>query len=686
MTEISYTDGEWPEVVVVFLTWAGPPERNLSQTRVGYARRSIQSVREHLHYPNLSWHIADDGSPKEHQDEIKALFAGVDYTFTDTGKGWDVNNNWNRAAKVAFDRADIMVLWPDDRFVRFDVDLRPFVRLLMSYDDVCDIRLKPKLPGHVVAPMERVGQKWWRVDRKATTSREVIAYFGMRHRRYIDHYGYLPTGIWPVKLAASAMNRIFRDIPGPSTVVPDVIQAHIEAGWGPKSTSSGEPKTTPPWKEKTDKIVVVGPMPLRGAVKVSGAKNVVLPALAASLLARGKTHLTHTPHLTDVAIQARLLRSLGANVAERDDSIIVDAKNDLDFVVPFDLGSQIRYSLLMLSVLLSRCGEANIPLPGGCSIGDRKFDMHLDGLRAMGAGIDVSGDTIRAESPHGLKGAEITFRYPTFSGTINIMMAATLADGTTTIKNAAVNPEIVNIAFFLHKMGAKIKGAGTRTLVIEGVDSLGGCKHTIPADRIETLTFLVAGAVTGGDIVVNGCSPGNIANELAALQAAGATIECMKQDGLDSPEQKIHIVGPEKLQAVSIATSAYPGFHTDCQPFFATLMTVANGQSVIEETIVERRFSHLAELAKMGAKVEIRDGDFVCPNGKRGQVAVIDGVDVLHGASVRCRDLRAGMALLVAGLAAEGETIIENANVIDRGYENIDGKLLGLRAYISRQR
>jgi len=684
--EIEYADGEWPEVVVVFMTWSGPPERDLSQTRAEYAERSIQSVRQYLHYPNLSWHIADDGSHREHQDKIKALFADVEYTFSDTGKGWDVNNNWNRAARVAFDRADLMVLWPDDRFPRFDIDLKPFVRLLMSYDDICDIRLKPKLPGHVVTPLERVGQKWWRVGKKATTSREVVAYFGMKHKRYIDHYGFLPTGIWPVKHAAAAMNKRFRSIPGPDAVVPDVIQSRTEAAWGPKSTYSGEPPPTPPpWNGKETKISVVGPFPLRGSVKVSGAKNVVLPAMAVSLLlARGKIQLENTPQLTDVAVQARLLRSLGASVIERKDSMTIDVDGKLNSVVSPDLGSQIRYSLLMLGALLSRCGEVTIPLPGGCSIGERRFDMHLDGLRAMGASIDLSGNTIHAECRR-LKGATITFRYPTFSGTINIMAAAVLADGTTTIKNAATNPEIVNVAYLLHKMGAKITGAGTRTLTIEGVKSLRGCRHACMADRIETLTFLAAGAITGGDIVVDGCSPGVIAKELEALRAAGAIIECVKQEGIDSPEQRVHIVGPEKLQAVSVATSAYPGFHTDFQPLFSTLMTLADGRSTITETIIEGRFSHLGELSKMGAKIEIRDGDFVCPNGERGHVAIIDGVDVLHGVTVRCNDLRAGAALLIAGLAADGETIIKNANVIDRGYEDIGGKLLGLRAYISRQ-
>ncbi|GAH05050.1 unnamed protein product, partial [marine sediment metagenome] len=233
--------------------------------------------------------------------------------------------------------------------------------------------------------------------------------------------------------------------------------------------------------------------------------------------------------------------------------------------------------------------------------------------------------------------------------------------------------------------GAKIAGVGTRTLTIEGVKSLRGCRHACMADRIETLTFLAAGAITGGDIVVDGCSPGVITKELEALRVAGATIECMKQEGIDSPEQKIHVIGPKRLQPVSVITSTYPGFHTDFQPFFSTLMALADGQSTITETVIEGRFSHLGELAKMGAQIEIHNGDFTCPNGKQGQIATIDGVDTLHGANVYCHDLRAGAALLIAALAADGETVIENAPIIDRGYENIDGKLLGLRAYVSRQ-
>ena len=677
--EIEYADGEWPEVVVAFMTWAGPPERKIDQVRLEYARHSIRLFKKHVSYPNLSWHIADDGSPKAYQEQIKALFGETKYTFSDTGKGWDVNNNWNRGAKVAFDRADIMLLWPDDRHCRFDIDLKPFVRLLMSYDDICGIRMKPRVPGHALTLIERVGQKWWRIDKKKSSCREVTAFFEMRHRRYIDHYGYLPTGLWPVKSADGKMNRIFRSLPGPDVVIPDAIQSKSQIPWGMVTTSENNKKRPP--DRGAGKIVVVGPMPLQGTVKASGAKNAALSILAASLLAGGETHLERVPDLMDVTAQIQLLQAAGANILRKSDRVAISAPKALDPNVSLDLGHQTRYSLLMLSVLLSRCGEANIPLPGGCSIGNRKFDMHLNGLRAMGAKIDVLENMIRAESPHGLKGAEIAFRYPTFSGTINIMMAAVLADGVTTIKNAAVDPEVVNVAYLLHKMGAKIAGVGTRTITVKGVDSLRGCKHTIPADRTETLTFIVAGAITGGDIVVDGCPPGNIAKELDALRAAGVIID-VKQNDL---EQTIHVVGTREIQPISIATSAYPGFYTDSQPLFSTLMTLANGQSTIEETVMNNRFSHLVELKKMGAQTEIRDGDFVCPNGERGQVAIIDGVDALHGATVQCNDLRAGAALLIAGLAADGETIIKNANVIDRGYEDIGGKLLGLRAYISRQ-
>lgn len=689
---ITYKDGEWPEVVVLFLTWAGPPARKIAKDRLRYAKLTIQGLRKHLHYPNLSWHIADDGSPKGYQEKIKALFGKTPYTFSDTKKGWDINNNWNRGAKVAFGRADLLICWPDDRFLKFDLNLKPFVQLLMSCREFCGIRLRPRPGGMVSTPTERVGQKWWRIDKKTSRCREVTSYFEMRHRRYIDYYGYLPTGFWPVIRADTMMNTVFRRTPGPDVVIPDIIQARVETPWGAISTWESAPnagtayrKTAPPWKTKADKMVIVGPTKLRGEIKVGGAKNAALPILAAALLTKEKVHLERVPDLTDVKVQMQLLQKAGAKIRRKAGTVMIDAAGTLNPVVPADLGRQIRYSLLMLSMLLSRCGKAVVPLPGGCNIGNRKFDMHLDGLRAMGASISVDKDAIQAEASQGLTGAEIELYYPTVSGTMNLMMAASLADGVTTIENAATDPEVVNVAWFLHKMGAKIRGIGTRTLTIEGNKALHGCKHTILADRFETLTFLIAGAITQSTVVVDGCPAGHLTEELAVLRAAGATIEIMKQDGPDYPEQKFRVIGSKRLRPVSIATTAYPGFHTDSQPLFTVLMVLANGQSTIKEAIMENRFSHLGELEKMGAKIEIQEGDFTCPNGAQGKIAVIDGVEKLYGARVHCHDLRAGAALLLATLVADGETILENVAVIDRGYEHIDDKLLSLGTYASRQ-
>ena len=427
-----------------------------------------------------------------------------------------------------------------------------------------------------------------------------------------------------------------------------------------------------------ERLVIKGPNRLSGTIKVSGAKNASLPIMAASLLTEGPVYLRRVPDLIDVRIETRLLQRIGADIQVANDLMVINGAGKLEPEVPVDLAQQLRYSLLMLGVLLARRGEVKVPLPGGCSIGARKFDMHLESLQAMGATIEVNDEAIQARAPKGLKGANIEFYYPTFSGTMNIMIAAALADGVTTIRNAAINPEVVDFSHFLQKMGAEIDGVGTRVLTIRGRELLHGCRHSIMADRIETATYLIAATITQGDVMVDGCNPEYIGEEISKLKAAGALIE--------RAESGIHVIGPERLQAVFITTSAYPGFHTDVQPFFSTLMTLADGRSVIKETILEDRFNHLKELEKMGAKIEIEEGNFICVNGKRGEIAIIDGVDELSGAQVRCHDLRGGAALVLAGLAARGETVIENTNSVDRGYEIIDKKLSGLGADIHRVR
>ena len=424
------------------------------------------------------------------------------------------------------------------------------------------------------------------------------------------------------------------------------------------------------------KLIVRGPHKLEGTVKASGAKNASLPIMAASLLTRDTVYLKRIPDLVDVRTESLLLQQLNADIQVEDGEMKICGKGRLKTKVPAGLGSQIRYSLLMLGLLLARERRARIPLPGGCKIGTRKYDMHLEGLRAMGADVRVTDEFIEANAPMGLKGAYIEFYYPTFSGTMNIMIAATSADGVTIIRNAAVNPEVLDFSCFLLKIGAEIEGIGTNVLKIRGRKPLHGCQHTVMADRIETATYLIAGAITGGDIIVQGCDPKYIQQEIRKLRAAGVCIEEVKQG--------LRVIGPERPRAVSISTSAYPGFHTDIQPLFSTLMTLADGKSIIKEIILENRFTHLMEIDKMGANIDIVDGDFTCVNGKRSKIAIIEGVDELRGAPVLAHDLRGGAALILAGLAAKGETVIDNVSSIDRGYEQIDEKLSTLGADIRR--
>ena len=424
------------------------------------------------------------------------------------------------------------------------------------------------------------------------------------------------------------------------------------------------------------KLIIRGPHKLEGTIKASGAKNASLPIMAASLLTRDTVYLKRIPDLVDVRTESLLLQQISADVQVEDGVMKICGKGRLKSKVPTDLGSRIRYSLLMLGLLLAREGEAKIPSPGGCEIGTRKYDMHLEGLRVMGADVRVTDEFIEASAPMGLKGADIEFHYPTFSGTINVMIAAASADGVTIIRNAAVNPEVLDFSCFLLKMGAEIEGIGTNVLKIRGRKPLHGCQHTVMADRIETVTYLIAGAITGGDIIVQGCDPKYIQQEIRKLRAAGVCIEEVKHG--------LRVIGPERPRAVSISTSAYPGFHTDVQPLFSTLMTLADGKTIIKETILENRFNHLREIEKMGANIDIVDGDFTCVNGKRGKIAIIEGVDELRGAPVLAHDLRGGAALILAGLAAKGETVIDNVSSIDRGYEQIDEKLSTLGADIRR--
>jgi len=250
MPEITYGDGEWPEVVILMLTWAGPPELGISKTRLGYAQQTIAAIRKHLRYPNLSWHIADDGSPPEYQKKVLALLGNDPYTFSDTKKGWDVNNNWNTGMKVAFSRADIVAFWPDDRFLSYDFDVKPVVRLLMSYEDICHVRMKPRETGMEIAPIKRVGQTWWLIDKDSSCTHAVTHGPCFRHKRYLDHYGYFPDSLWPLDLAENTMDQVFRNNPGPGAVIPEIVRVSTELPWGTRSTWESKQHSGVTFREK----------------------------------------------------------------------------------------------------------------------------------------------------------------------------------------------------------------------------------------------------------------------------------------------------------------------------------------------------------------------------------------------------------------------------------------------------
>lgn len=424
-----------------------------------------------------------------------------------------------------------------------------------------------------------------------------------------------------------------------------------------------------------EKFVIKGGATLSGNICVGGAKNASLPIMVASLLPDTQVRLKGVPNLEDIRILADLIEGVGGSITRNKNELTIGSAADLNQLVPEEEGGQIRYSLLMLGLLLTKKGKVQIPLPGGCKIGTRKYDLHLDGLRKMGAEIKVEGDFIVGEARK-LKGTENEFYYPTFSGTQNIMIAASLADGVTIIRNAARNPEVVDFSNFLIRMGAKIEGVGTSTIKIQGVDKLHGCEHTIMPDRIAVATFMIASAFTNGDIYIENGNIEYLQAEVEKLRNAGVKVQ--------KEETGVRVIGRARPKAVDVTTSAYPGFHTDVQPLFSSLMTIAEGESIIKETILENRFNHLDELKKMGANVEIKEGNFFCVNGKRGRYAIVNGVKKLRGAQVKAHDLRGGAALILAGLAAEGTTKVTDVYQIDRGYEKIEEKLANLGADIRR--
>jgi UDP-N-acetylglucosamine 1-carboxyvinyltransferase len=414
-----------------------------------------------------------------------------------------------------------------------------------------------------------------------------------------------------------------------------------------------------------DKLVLEGGVPLEGEVRVSGAKNAALPILCASLLTSDPLTLTNVPHLNDVRTMETLLAQMGVKCEAYDGSAIVLDASHIDWpLAPYELVKTMRASILALGPLVARCGEARVSMPGGCGIGLRPVDQHVKGLLAMGAEIDLDHGYINARATR-LSGAKFVFDVVTVTGTENLMMAATLATGVTTLENAAREPEIVDLAQCLNAMGARISGAGSDRITIEGVDRLSGTTHAIMPDRIETGTFVAAAAAAGGDVAITGARPDTLEAVREKLSEAGADIAT---DGAT-----IRVRRSKSLRPASVRTAPYPAFPTDMQAQFMALATKAGGTSVITETIFENRMMHVQELQRMGADIDVE-----------GNTAFVKGVVALTGATVMATDLRASACLVIAGLIADGLTTIDRIYHLDRGYERIEEKLSGLGARIRR--
>ena len=413
-------------------------------------------------------------------------------------------------------------------------------------------------------------------------------------------------------------------------------------------------------------IQINGGRTLRGELTVSGAKNAVLPILISSLMTEQTLQLRNVPHLQDVTTTMSLLAQMGAEISMDDDmAISINAANLSSHAAPYEMVRTMRASILVLGPLLARCGRAEVSLPGGCAIGARPVDLHLRGMQALGAEVAVKNGYIHARAER-LRGARIVMDTVTVTGTENIMMAATLATGSTVIENAAQEPEVIDLATCLNAMGANIQGAGSDTLYIEGVERLGGAVHTVLPDRIETGTYLVAAAITGGSIRLRHARPQTLDAVLQKLAAAGADIST----GADWISLDMHGRRP---RAVDITTAPFPGFPTDMQAQFTALNAIAEGTSVISERVFENRFMHVLELQRLGANIQLRGGN-----------AIVKGVEKLSGAPIMATDLRASASLVLAGLVAAGQTSVDRVYHIDRGYENIEEKLSALGADIRR--
>lgn len=414
-----------------------------------------------------------------------------------------------------------------------------------------------------------------------------------------------------------------------------------------------------------EKLIISGGNRLQGTVKIDGAKNSALSIMAATLLTKDACILRNVPRLTDVDIMAKVIRKLGVKVEwEEDNSLYMDSDNFNNYEAPYELVKMMRGSILVMGPLLARLKRAKISLPGGCAIGARPVDYHLKGFEALGAQVEMERGYIEAKV-NKLKGDDIYLDFPSLGATENIMMAACLAEGLTTIENAAKDPEVVELGHFLNKMGAKVEGLGTDLIKIEGVKKLHGVDYTIIPDRIEAGTYMIAAAITGGNVLIESADPLLLKPLVVKLEEAGVQIELEKN--------LIKVTGPDRVKAIDIKTLPFPGFPTDMQPQFMALSCIAKGTSVITETVFEKRFVHIGDLKRMGADIKVE-----------GHSAIIKGVEKLSAAPVMASDLRGGAALVLAGLIAEGTTELSRIYHLDRGYVNLEEKLTSLGADIKR--
>jgi UDP-N-acetylglucosamine 1-carboxyvinyltransferase len=413
-----------------------------------------------------------------------------------------------------------------------------------------------------------------------------------------------------------------------------------------------------------DKLKITGGRPLEGEVRVSGAKNAALPIMCAALLTGKPLALSNVPRLRDVATMARLLGEMGVSVERSEGKLVLQAGTINEPTASYELVKTMRASVMVLGPLLARCGRARVSLPGGCAIGARPVDQHVKGLEAMGATITMEHGYMHASASR-LRGARIVMDLVTVTGTENLMMAAALAEGETRIENAAREPEVVDLAHCLAAMGAKIEGAGSDVIRIEGVRSLGGAEHRVMPDRIETGTYLAAAAAAGGRVRLTGAAPGSLDATLEKLREAGTKVTVQRTS--------IELEADERPNAVNVRTAPYPGFATDMQAQFMALAAVARGTALITETIFENRFMHALELQRLGADIQLQ-----------GNTAVVKGVERLQGAAVMATDLRASAGLVIAGLVAEGDTVVDRIYHLDRGYEALESKLSALGARVER--